>query len=296
MEDIASKMNESVPASTGVRKRRSERVLLRIPIEVAGIDEGGKAFKEVSTTLVINRGGARISLKRTLRTDTRITITNLQTQISCSFRVLGMAGQTHGEGPECRVECLKQELNLWGIIFPEKGKAIGLEPAEQGSIDALVECSVCHVRELAQLTSEKYHALSTRSFLNRNCTHCGVPTEWKFAFIEADKGAAPAAQAPTAAALSRGKEHRRAKRLTVKIPIRIRVSDGSGEITRTENLSKTGVCFISSRKMQAGEVIKITVGYEPGKNESEISARIAWVRPQEGTSRTIYGVHLEDSG
>jgi len=296
MEDLNSKMNESVPPPVGVRKRRSERVLLRIPIEVKGIDEGGKAFKEVSTTLVINRGGARISLKRTLRVDARITITNLQTQISCPFRVVGMAGHTHGEGPECRVECLKEELNLWGIIFPEKKTTIGVEPAEQESIDALLECSVCHARELAPLTPEKYHALSSRLFLSRNCTHCGVPTAWKFAFIEADRGAAPALQVPQAAASSKGKEHRRAKRLTVKIPIRIRVSDGGGEITRTENLSKTGVCFISSRKMQVGEVIKITVGYEPGKNESEISARVAWVRPQEGTSRTIYGVQLEDSG
>lgn len=296
MEDLNAKMNEIVPAPTGVRRRRSERVLLRIPIEVAGIDKGGKAFKEVSTTLVINRGGARISLKHMLRTDARITITNLQTQISCPFRVVGMAGQTHGEGPECSVECLKEELNLWGIMFPEKGTTFGVEPAEQESIDALVECSVCHVRELAQLTSEKYHALSTRSFLSRNCTHCGAPTEWKFAFIETDRRVAPAVQVPQAAASSRGEEHRRAKRLTVKIPIRIRVSDGSGEITRTENLSKTGVCFISSRKIPVGEVIKITVGYEPGKSESEISARVAWVRPQEGTSRTIYGVHLEDSG
>lgn len=296
MAGLNPRMNESVPPLTGVQKRRSERVLLRIPIEVKGIDAAGKAFKEVTTTLVINRGGARISMKHVLKADTGITITNLQTEITCPFRVVGMAGQTHGEGPECSVECLKEKLNFWGIMFPEKMTAKGVPPAELELIDALLECSVCHIGELAQLTKEQYGALTARLFLSRNCTQCGVLTEWKFGFMETDKGEVTAVQVPQTAVPLRGKELRGAKRMTVKIPIRIRVSDGVVEITRTENLSKTGVCFISSRKMQVGEVIKITVGYEPGKNESEMSARVAWARPQAGTSSMLYGVHLEDSG
>ncbi len=101
-------------------------MLLRIPIEVKGMDAEARAFKEVTSTLVINRGGARISLKHTLKADERITITNLQTQISCPFRVVGQTGQTHGEGPECGVECLKENLNFWGIKFPEKVTGRGL--------------------------------------------------------------------------------------------------------------------------------------------------------------------------
>jgi len=288
-------MNEIAPPLTGVQKRRSERVLLRIPIEVKGVDATGRAFKEATTTLVINRNGARISLKHTLLADARITITNLQTEISCPFRVVGMAGQTHGEGPVCSVECLKEKLNFWGIIFPEKVTARGAAPAEQELIDALVECAVCHPRELAQLTMEQYRAMSERSSLNRNCTKCGTSTEWKFGFVESDRGKVPASSnVPKAGASSGTRDHRAAKRITVKLPVRIRTPDGSGEITQTENLSKTGICFISNRKMPVGEVISITVGYEPGKNESEVSARVVWARPQEGTSRTVYGVHLND--
>ncbi len=164
-------------------------------------------------------------------------------------------------------------------------------------IDALLECSVCRFRELAQLTMEQYRALSARLSWSRICTQCGVPTEWKFGFIETDGGEVPAAlHVPKEAASSGGKEQRRAKRITVKLPVRIRVSDGSGEITRTENLSKTGVCFISSQIMPVGEAITLTVGYEPGKNESEIAGRVVWRRALEGSSQAIYGVHLDDSG
>src|SRR5260370_41994678 len=104
MTSLSSSMNEIAPPVTGEQKRRSERVLLRIPIDIEGKDAAGKAFKEVTTTLVINRGGARISLKHTLKADDRITITNLQTPISCPFRVVRQTGQTHGEGAERGVE------------------------------------------------------------------------------------------------------------------------------------------------------------------------------------------------
>ena len=296
MASLNSKISDSPSPPAGEQKRRSERVLLRIPIEVKGMDAGGKAFKEVTSTLVINHGGARISLKHSLKSNAGVTITNLQTQMSCPFRAVGHTSQTLGEGPECGVECLNKKLNFWGIKFPEKGPVEEAAAAKQYLVDALVECSVCHIRELAQLTMEQYRALSASSFLSRNCTQCGVPTEWKFGFVEPDRGEIPAAlHVPKALASSAGEEQRYAKRLTARIPVRIRVPQGQGEITRTENLSKTGICFTSDQEMPVGEVISLTVGYEPGKNETEIAARVVWRRQQEGTSRMIYGVHLEDS-
>ena len=47
-----------------VERRRSERLLITVPIRVEGMDRNGEKFSEETRTLVINRQGARIYLKR----------------------------------------------------------------------------------------------------------------------------------------------------------------------------------------------------------------------------------------
>lgn len=92
---------------------------------------------------------------------------------------------------------------------------------------------------------------------------------------------------------ARGVEKRRAKRLTIKLPVRIRLEDGRQEVARTENLSKTGVCFVTSLVINPQDRILVTVGYSPGSKEEEIPAEMVWRRELEGTSRYLYGVRLE---
>jgi PilZ domain-containing protein len=277
-------------------QRRSERVLLRLPIEVKGIGANGRPFTENTHTLVVNRNGARIHLRHTPRPNDQLTITNKRTETSCPFRVVRQAPDTLGEGPEWGVECLDPNLNFWGINFPTKT----LAPADQEAIDALLECSVCRFRELAQLTLDSYRTLITHSALARECGKCGSRTTWVFSFVEAEPEEAVAqdpAPAPTTApeTAATGIERRRAKRVTVKMPIRIRLEDRREEVARTENLSTTGVCFASTLAMKEGESIRLTVGYDPGKNEKEILARVVWRKRIEGTHRALYGVHLEET-
>lgn len=274
------------------QKRRTERVLLRIPIRVKGNTAEGKPFEEKTITLVVNRDGARISLKNPLRVDDRITITNLQNQMSCPFRVVARTAKSLGEAPEWGVECLEPEVNFWGILFPKKREA----RPEQDQVDALLECSECRFRELAQLSLDQYRGLASRGSISRACGECKATTEWKYGFAEAEPEEVPAllpAPKPSAAAAS-GIERRIAKRLTVKLPLRVRLPDGCEEITRTENLSKTGVCFISAQAIGEGDLIMLTVGYAPGSSAPEISARVVWRRPLEGQKHAVYGVHLKD--
>lgn len=276
-------------------KRRTERVLLRIPIEVKGKGADGRPFSEKTFTLVLNRNGARISLQHGLRKGDQVSITNLQTKVSCPFRVVERTTDMIGEGPpEWGVECLEPEVDFWGINFPKK--APGLRPDEL--IDALLECSKCQARELAQLKLEEYRTLISQSSITRNCAKCGIQTAWGFGFVEAGpEETIPSPPAPSAEASSSEElaERRRAKRVTVKLPVRLRLEDGREEIARTENLSKTGVCFASDLLMKEGEILRLTVGYAPGSNEAEISARVVWRRSIEGSGRALYGVRLEQS-
>ena len=92
-----------------------------------------------------------------------------------------------------------------------------------------------------------------------------------------------------------GIERRRAKRLTAKLPLRLRKEGGLEEITRTENLSKTGVCFYSKLEILTGEPIKLTVGYAEGSAGNEVQARVVWGRVVGGNEQFLYGAQLEGS-
>lgn len=111
-------MSPEAAPTVPAQRRHSERVLLRIPITVKGKDIHGKSFSEETCTLVINRNGARITLQNKVRPDDQIMITNRQSQVTVPFRVVDQAGQSIGEGPEWGVECMEENLEFWGILFP----------------------------------------------------------------------------------------------------------------------------------------------------------------------------------
>jgi hypothetical protein len=280
-------MNRNPPLA-GEWNRRTQRVLLRIPIEVNGRGAGGKPFIEKTFTLAINQHGAQIHLKSTVRPDDQITITNLRNHISCLFRIVRKVAKPLGEHPEWGVESLEPEVNFWGMSFPGQEAAQGAE-----LIDAVMECAKCNFRELARLTMEQYRSLITQLSLTRDCPKCKQTTEWKFGFVEAEAQEAPGAPGlQTAATLP--SEKRRAKRFTVKLPVRIRLQNGHEEVARTENLSKFGVCFISTLDMRKAEHIQITVSHGSSGSQKGVRARVVWRGALEGTNRMIYGVELEE--
>lgn len=275
----------------GKAARRSKRPLLRIPIEVRGTDANGRAFVESSYTVGVNRNGARISLKNPLITGGRITITNLMRGETSVFRVVERTLTTFGDHAEWGVECLEPERNFWGINFPVM--APGAAVAE--GIDVMIECADCHARELAQLTMEEYRELSADTPLERACLKCRRSTRWEFGFaevlLEDSLAKAPAA---VAAAMTGpgGKDRRQTKRYVAMLPVHLRNQSGKIETTRTENLSKLGLCFVSAMTMEPGDPIYLSVGpIEAGKKE--LPARVAWRRPVTGSAGSLLGIRLE---
>ena len=190
------------------------------------------------------------------------------------------------EGPEWGVECLEPEVNFWGMSFPGKDAAQAPE-----LVDALMECAKCHLREMAQLKIEQYRSLITQLSLARDCPKCKEMTEWKFGFVEAEVEEAPRALQIAATLPS---EKRRANRFTIRLPVLIRLQNGREEVTGTENLSKFGVCFISTLDMREAEHIQITLPQGSSGSQKGIEARVGWRRTIEGTNRMIYGIELEE--
>ncbi len=282
-------MDKETPGSQSAQ-RRTERVLVQIPIEVSGNDAEGRAFRETTRTVVINRDGARIALRHVIRVGAQVSIKNLQSQRTCPFRVVDRVHKTIGLDPEWGVACLDPKEDFWGILFPKK--PVGLAPAE--IVDVLLECTVCRTRELARLPLKSYKTLVEKSLISLKCPHCGDATDWRLCFIEEEEGGSIGAPAKKEKTRLRpaGVERRRAKRLTVKLPLRLRSAGNIEEITRTENLSKTGVCFYSKLQILTGEEIKVTVGYAPGSPANELRARVMWGRAVGGDEQFLYGAEL----
>ena len=284
-------MGKDRPRKAGDR-RRSTRPGLRIPIQVEGKGADGEPFKETTYTLAVNRHGARVRLKHTPRPNDHIMITNLQRrQQPCLFRVVELAAESIFEEPEWGIECLEPDRNFWGVYFPENRK----ERSRPEGIDALLECTLCHSREMAELTLDQHHELVAQFSLARSCRKCGMKTEWRFGSVEVaqEEVGSPAMRSFAPELFSPdGTERRRTKRFVVLLPLRIRDRDGREEVTRTENLSKLGISFLSDLKMQEGDNVLLTFGPDPGVTQP---ARIVWCRPSREKGRGLYGVKLEEA-
>jgi hypothetical protein len=276
----------------GSESRRSERPLLRIPLQVEGSDADGMPFKERTFTILINRTGARIRLKNSVRPGDQITITNLLMQQSSTFRVIGRAEMPIGQDPEWGVEWVEPIEAFWGVIFPEKREDL----PTANIIDALLECRECHVREMAKLVLDDYRELNTQGSLKRDCPKCRAEREWVLGTVDVsleDANSRSLDPVYSPIPTHQGAQKRIAQRYVVMLPVRTRHWEGGEEVTRTENLSHMGMCFSSNLVMKEGETVFLTVGDLPEDQQVEVAARIAWRRPL-GGSRSLYGVRLSD--
>jgi len=281
----------STPNIEAPEGRRSERPLLRIPLLVEGYGEDGRPFKERTTTILINRTGARISLKNTVRPGDQIAITNLLMQQSATFRVVSRAENSIGLGPEWGVECLEDFKEFWGVIFPEKREDL----PTANIIDALLECRECHVREMAKLVLDDYRDLNAQGSLKRDCPRCQAEREWVLGTVDVTlEDSSPKSLDPVySASPAQASGPTRAARYVVMLPVRTRHWEGAEEVTRTENLSHMGMCFSSNLVMKEGDTVFLTVGDLPEDQQVEVAARIAWRRPLSG-SKALYGVRITD--
>jgi len=99
-------------------KRRSERVLIRVPIEVKGETMNGQKFEDAGYTAAVNRNGALVLLTARLKPDSQLTLTNKFTQETETFRVIWSAEKPTEGRHEAGIEALNPRDDFWGIRFP----------------------------------------------------------------------------------------------------------------------------------------------------------------------------------
>lgn len=270
-------------------KRRSDRLMLTIPLSIEGTDTRGNPFKEEGRTITLNRHGARIRVARPLRVGQTLSLANLVSHRQAEFQVVGPVAPVTDRGGEWGVEYQNMKDNIWGIQFPPASDPEGSEPK------ALLECRDCRSVVLMTLSLVEVEVLETSGILSKPCTYCEQATPWGYTEKQVAM-AGPPEEAPMMAdaqASARGITQRKHRRISLQLPVQIRDYYGGSEITKTENVSKGGFCFVSERNYLIGGGILVVCPYNPAGQNIETRARIVRRNQVEGTNRKVYGVRYD---
>ena len=98
-------------------RRRSQRVLLRIPIAVIASGPDKKMVREETHTVVVNAHGALINLELPVHVGQVIILQNPETCEEQSCRVIRVNSAPGGK-PEVGIEFLKPAPHFWRVAFP----------------------------------------------------------------------------------------------------------------------------------------------------------------------------------
>lgn len=97
--------------------RRSQRVVLRVAIQVRWTPAGDSAITEDTTTLVVNAHGALIVLAMKVKAGARIFVRNRAVAEVKECRVVRVQEKPDGKN-EVGVEFLRPDPKFWRLEFP----------------------------------------------------------------------------------------------------------------------------------------------------------------------------------
>jgi hypothetical protein len=98
-------------------QRRSQRIMLSVPVLIRGELPDGRRFAEETTTLVVNAHGALVQMKQSVQEGQSLEITNAKTreESSCTVRDVTVVA----EGPaEVGLEFDTPHPRFWHVAFP----------------------------------------------------------------------------------------------------------------------------------------------------------------------------------
>src|SRR6266849_6021323 len=100
-------------------RRRSQRVLMTIPVRVSGKTDAGLPFGEETHTRAISAHGALILMSTQVYRGQRLTLSNVQTRAALEC-VVAHIDRSQGEHPQAGVEFTLPNPMFWHVAFPPK--------------------------------------------------------------------------------------------------------------------------------------------------------------------------------
>jgi hypothetical protein len=116
MTPVKEHTNRSTGLLSGEERRRSQRVIIRVPITLA-VTEKGQPVKISAHTVAVNIHGAMVVCPRLLDANTKMELENGRTQEKIDTRVTRAPRQSP-EGFLIPVEFTTPSPNFWQISFP----------------------------------------------------------------------------------------------------------------------------------------------------------------------------------
>ena len=108
---------ERIQSTRWFNSRRSQRVILRIPVVIRGQAEGEQPWAETTHTLIVNVHGALIILATEVHPEQPLVLQNLHGGKEQRCYVV-QVGKRQSDGSEIGVAFVEPSPRFWNIDFP----------------------------------------------------------------------------------------------------------------------------------------------------------------------------------
>jgi len=266
------------------RKRRTDRLMVRIPLRVSGRTETGESFECRGHAVDVNRFGAHIRLERPVPLARKILLTNLENNLQGEFRIVKALESSPAGKTALGIEALGNYPTFWGIDFPSRPR----KPTESRG---LLECVQCRSATLYPLLLDEIEVLESGGTVRKPCTSCGAKTEWKFA-MEGAPAALPETDLATGESQAARKQPGRST-VFIQHPVSIRTATGKVETVQTENLSKDEVRCSSENSYEVNQLVTLEWENSGTGKRLQVQGRIRRRQSIAGSRRVVYSISYE---
>src|SRR5208283_5084940 len=115
----------------------------------------------------------------------------------------------------------------------------------------LIECAACKTAAQSTLSSIEYDVLLATGLVSRHCDRCNETTRWKPSQLAGAAG--PVGRSMKTATPDGTSDQRRTRRLKLIMELRIRNERGVVDLALTRDVSKTGMCIVTTQRFAMGD-------------------------------------------
>ena len=247
--------------ASSVSKRRSDRVVVAIPIDLSATDMKGSRFTESCVTEMVSLHGASVALPRRASPDHPVTIRRRSLDVEVPARILGQLGirpGLHIYGIAFTVDA----PDFWGIRFPP------INQSDDLMAKTLLRCSECGKRLIFTLNDIEFRVFAANQRLTFGCETCGHNVAW--IPVPAEVGSTETHAGPG------GLQNRKHTRTKMRAMACIQETGRPDDIVDVLDISRGGVSFRGTRPYEVNSWIQFAVPYTPDAANIFVSGRIAW--------------------